>query len=160
VIECLQEDALLVFNVINSIFPNSELLACLSCAHPHNVVAELFLGSLSASISLSINGVLLSISELLTPLDLLISLTDFVDDPILIVDEFVLVSQVGIHEPLLHSSTHHEVLSFCENPSPVLMGIYFSFHVEANGIVSLPHALKLQSISHVIRTLDVSVVLE
>lgn len=39
VLECLNENSLLVNDLIDTVFPNSELLSCLGSAHSHEVVS-------------------------------------------------------------------------------------------------------------------------
>ena len=76
------------------------------------------------------------------------------------VNELVLMPQVGIGKPSLESLGLHVAFNLAEDSLPVLMGCFLSVDVEANGVVGLSHAFVLKSGSHVLSTIDVSIVLK
>lgn len=75
----------------------------------------------------------------------MVALGYFGDDAVLVVDELVLVTEIGIHDPGFHSTGLHEVLHFAEDAFPVLLGGFLTVGFETDGVVGASHTLMLQN---------------
>jgi hypothetical protein len=76
-------------------------------------------------------------------LDFLVTLGDFGNDTVLVVDQLVLVAEVRVNEPGFQSTALHEVFHFPENSLPVFLRSFLSIGFETDGVVGSSHALML-----------------
>ena len=75
-------------------------------------------------------------------------------------NQFVLMSQVGILIPLFNGPRLHKILNFAKDSNPVAMGGLLSVSEKADGIICFPHGLVLQNLPHMGGTIHISVMLQ
>jgi hypothetical protein len=149
-----------MFNRINPLFPTSKFLSGLRLRHPHEIIPKKFVCFISSSFHLRPNECSLSIMGFFITLDFKVTFRNFVDNPILVVDQLVLVAEVRFDEPSFHCTSLHKILHFPENSLPIFLGSFLSLSFETESVENISHAFVLQSCGQKGSSISISVMLQ